>query len=172
DITVTSPQGSDSRRLNLFAVSSVAPWSGQVGDTVTISGTGLESVTHVYFKPANGAPTRVEVTPLSVGDSRITLRVPAGLTADSKIELSVGDQSLTLSGTFQLASAPHIRALGVAAVAPGQWVEVDGTGFTGVTGVSVGGRAAQFAFYSDGELIVVIPNGFTGGDLTVTTPRG
>ena len=172
DVTVTSPQGSGSYHLNLFSVSSVSPWSGQVGDTVTINGTGLDSVTHVYFKPASGAGARVEVTQFNASGSTLTFPVPSGIAADSKIEVSVGDQPVTLSGTFRLATVPHIQSLGVPAVAPGQWVEVFGNGFTGVTGVTVGGRPADFSYYTDSELIVTVPNGFTAGDLTVTTPLG
>jgi len=51
-------------------------------------------------------------------------------------------------------------------------VEILGQGFTGTTGVSFNGTAAQFKVVSATYLTATVPNGATTGTVTVTTPGG
>jgi uncharacterized repeat protein (TIGR03803 family) len=54
----------------------------------------------------------------------------------------------------------------------GKTVEILGQGFTGTTGVSFNGTAANFQVVSDTYLTATVPNGATTGFVTVTTPGG
>jgi hypothetical protein len=51
-------------------------------------------------------------------------------------------------------------------------VEILGQGFTGTTGVSFNGTAANFVVQSDTYLTATIPQGATTGFVSVTTPGG
>jgi uncharacterized repeat protein (TIGR03803 family) len=54
-----------------------------------------------------------------------------------------------------------------------EWkVEILGQGFTGTTGVSFDGTAANFLVHSDTYLTATVPQGATTGFVTVTTPGG
>lgn len=59
-------------------------------------------------------------------------------------------------------------------VAGGTTVTLIGRNFTGVSAVTVGGRAASFSFVADGQISVVTPPGATTGPaaIIVTTPGG
>jgi uncharacterized repeat protein (TIGR03803 family) len=54
----------------------------------------------------------------------------------------------------------------------GKTVEILGQGFTGTTGVSFNGTAANFQVVSDTYLTATVPKGATTGFVTVTTPGG
>jgi hypothetical protein len=54
----------------------------------------------------------------------------------------------------------------------GKTVEILGQGFTGTTGVSFNGTAANFKVISDTFLGAAVPAGATTGYVTVTTPTG
>jgi hypothetical protein len=47
-----------------------------------------------------------------------------------------------------------------------------GTNFIGTTSVLLGGISAKFQVKNDTSLFAWVPNGFTGGRITVTTPKG
>jgi uncharacterized repeat protein (TIGR03803 family) len=54
----------------------------------------------------------------------------------------------------------------------GAKVEILGQGFTGTTGASFNGTAANFVVHSDTYLTATVPQGATTGFVTVTTPGG
>jgi uncharacterized repeat protein (TIGR03803 family) len=54
----------------------------------------------------------------------------------------------------------------------GRKVEILGQGFTGTTGVSFNGTAANFVVHSDTYLTATVPQGATTGFVTVATPGG
>jgi hypothetical protein len=69
--------------------------------------------------------------------------------------------------------------LSISSVSPnpavaGQTVTLVGVGFTGgnITGVTVNGIGASFVPVDDGHMNVVIPNGFTTGNIVVTSDHG
>ena len=109
DITVITPSGSSSYPLRLFSVSSVSPSAASVGNTITISGTGLGQVRYAYFQATDNSPRSAQVQQLSVvNDNQITLVVPPGTPAQSTIVLSQDNQFFFVNGTFNLAKrSPH-----------------------------------------------------------------
>jgi hypothetical protein len=56
----------------------------------------------------------------------------------------------------------------------GRKVTINGSGFLGTTGVTVGGKAAQFAVVQDQNLVVIVPKSAKNGSLAVviTNPAG
>jgi hypothetical protein len=68
--------------------------------------------------------------------------------------------------------APAISSFSPTSAGVGSIVNLTGSGFTGVTSVSVNGLAASFGFISDNQLNLQVPSGATSGLITVTTSDG
>lgn len=173
NLTVTTPGGT-SGPVPFYYVgapfkASLSANSGPVagGNTITISGTGLSTATHVAFG-ANSA------TPTVVSDNAITVVVPAGAAG------SVGVTVTTAGGANNGFSYTYVAAPTVATIAPasgptsgGTAVTITGTGLTTTQSVTVGGATAPFTVISDTELSIVTPAGTAGAaDVDVTTTGG
>jgi uncharacterized repeat protein (TIGR03803 family) len=82
-----------------------------------------------------------------------------------------GSDNLGTFYSFSAGLSPFVRLVTTSAKA-GKTIEILGQGFTGTTAVSFNGTAATFHTLSNTYLTVVVPNGATGGFVTVTTPGG
>jgi len=69
-------------------------------------------------------------------------------------------------------SAPVVTSFSPTSAAVGSIVILTGSGFTGVTSVSVNGLGASFGYVSDSQVNLQVPTGATSGLITVTTPAG
>ena len=78
----------------------------------------------------------------------------------------------TGGGVFKLLSITEITPM--TEVVAGQQITLNGTGFTGTTGVTIKGLAATFMVVDDGTIIVTVPPGLNGtaADIVVTQPAG
>ncbi|MDO7874712.1 IPT/TIG domain-containing protein [Hymenobacter sp. ASUV-10] len=170
-VVVTTPLGnSNSTTFTVTipapVITSLAPTSGLVGITVTITGTGFTGATGVTF---NGtAATAFTV----VSATSITVTVPAGATTGLVRVLS--PNGISNGATFTvIPPAPVITALVPASATVGTVVTISGTNLTGATGVSFNGIAGTSVTVVNATTItVVVPAGATTGNLTVTTPGG
>jgi hypothetical protein len=68
--------------------------------------------------------------------------------------------------------APVVNSFNPTQGPVGTSVDVLGSGFTGVTGVTFNGQSASFTFNSDSEVHATVPSGATTGPIAVTTPGG
>ncbi len=73
--------------------------------------------------------------------------------------------------SLNIGAAPFVSLVSTRAKL-GQTVEILGQGFTGTTGVSFDGIAANFKVKSDTYLMAIVPTGAQTGPVTVTTPGG
>jgi len=165
--TVTATDGafSDSAQLTVVdppQVAALTPVSGAAGDTVTITGGGLDSVTAVSF---NGAAAGFQV----VSPGQITAVVPAAA-SDGPVSLTALGGVTVPAGTF--AVQPRIDSFAPQTAAPGATVAITGSGFIGATGVTVAGAAAAYTIVSANRITATVPAGAGTGPLTVTTPDG
>ena len=148
------------------------PASGptQGGNTVIITGTNLSGATAVKFgsKPANSfnvvSSTQITaVAPSGSGTVDVTVTAPGGTTATSAAsKYSYGAPTVTgLTPT----SGPAIG---------GTSVTITGTGFTGVSAVKFGAKAAtSFVVNSPTSITAISPTAVVGTvDVTVTTAAG
>ena len=142
-------------------ITSFTPTSATAGATVTITGTNFTSVTAVSFAgiPATSfltvsATTITAVTP-SGGSGSVTLTTPGGTSSlTGYISLPTITSFTPLNGTY------------------GTIMNIVGTSFTGVTGVSIGGvNALAFVVNSSTSITAVVGEGATGS-VIVTKPGG
>ncbi|WP_182067209.1 IPT/TIG domain-containing protein [Curtobacterium sp. ME12] len=145
------------------AVTRLAPARGPVagGNTVTITGTGLQAADEVRF---GGTPAVIRS--ISDDGTRIVVSAPAGT---GLVDVTVGfpgDTSLTAPAQYRYV-APAAAAATVTGVSPasgptsgGQTVVITGTGLADVTEVTIGGNPAT---------IVGTP---TNTRVSVSTPAG
>ena len=155
------------------AITSVSPDSGplQGGQSVTITGTGLEPGATVAFGP-NPAP----VMGTELGASQVTVVVPAGT---GTVSVSITDPdggAATRASAYAYVSPPTITSVSPSSgtSAGGQQVTIDGSGFeTGATVEFGPSQATDVQFVSSSQLTVVTPAGPAGAvDVTETNPDG
>jgi parallel beta-helix repeat protein len=165
--TATS-SGSFSVAIPVATINGVSPTSGPIGAAVTITGSGLSATTSVSF---NGTYAGYTVD----SDSQLTATVPAGATSGPiTVTTTAGPATyLTRTGAAPTFSVmPGISSFSPTSGEAGTTVTINGSGFTGATGVDFNGTAAaSFTVVSDSQLTATAPNG-TSGPITVTTPAG
>jgi hypothetical protein len=170
-VSVTTPIGTATSSASFGVVvpppvvTSFSPSAGVVGATVTISGAHLYSATAVTF---NGTAAAT-VTVLST--KALTAVVPPGATTGTiAVTTSGGTQSSKRS--FAVIVAPSISGFTPSSAKPGKTVTISGSGFTGTTAVTFGGKAASFHVLDDGHIRAVVPQGATTGPIAITNPAG
>ena len=156
-------------------VLSLNPTNGAAGTSVVISGYGFTKASGVTFGSVAASSFTVD------SDNQITAVSPAGSgTVDVKVT-NPGFTSLITAGdkfTYNSPPAPPtISGINPASgsAAGGTIVTINGTGFTGATGVSFGSTATSaFKIDSDTQITVTSPASTSTGtvSLTVTTPNG
>ncbi|RYX85078.1 hypothetical protein EON83_07475 [bacterium] len=143
-------------------ISNFTPTSGGAGTVVTINGTNLSGANSVLFDGLAGtisttSATSVKATaPTGVHTGRITIKTGNG-SAISDTDFKVGPAITTFSPT----SGPV-----------GTQITIEGSGFQGVTGVTIGGASASFTVVSATRLTAIVPGNAVSGKVTVTTAGG
>jgi len=193
DVVVTTPAGrsatSAATRLTWVAPAApvVAKLSTATGSTlaptvVTVTGTGLAQVTGATVA---GAPAAVKV----LSDTSLTVTVPAHAAGPGKLVLTAAwtRSAEAAAAAFAwvapaptppapAASAPTLAAAGAASVPAGRTAVVTftGTGLTGATSVTVGGRPATgLQVLSPTQVRVTAPALPAGSwPVVVVTPAG
>lgn len=147
-------------------ITSIAPESTTVGQTVTISGNNF--VTGGTLDIDGNA-----VTPISVSSSTITFAMPAGVNCDATVNWTNPDLSTDSIG---FNPSPNITGLplGNPGSASGNvQLFIQGTGFTPGSTVDIGGNAASITSISPTLINCFTPAGTVGpATLTVTSPSG
>ena len=143
------------------------PTSGSAGTSVTLTGAGLSSISSVTF---NGVPAAFTVD----SATRITAIVPGGAISGA-IGLSSPAGNVSARTRFDVTSSavPTLVGFTPGSGPVGSSVLLSGTGFTGVTGMSIGGVAVStYTVQSDTRLVVGVPYGATTGAIRVTNSLG
>jgi len=168
-VSVTTPTGT-ATSTQAYAITKVtgATVSAAAGKTVSIAGQGLGSTTAVDFDGHAGVvPSSVSATTVKVvvpGDAipgQLTIHTPnidvAGLTTPKPLKVT-----------------PTISNVSPVDGAVGTPVTITGTGFFADPGTAVkfGKTAGSVNVVSATEIDTTIPNGFSSGKVTVTTPGG
>jgi hypothetical protein len=153
------------------AIASLAPASGPVGTTVTITGTNLTGASAVTL---NG----VAVADFTVVDATtLTFVVPTGATS-GPVGVTTTGGTATSATAFTVTVpvlAPTIASFTPATGGAGTTVTITGTNFTGATAVSIGALAIPgFTVVSATSITLVLPTTVSAvsGPLTVVTPGG
>jgi hypothetical protein len=149
-------------------VSSFSPTSGNVGQAVTVTGTGFTGATAVKF---NGVSASFTVS----SDTSISTSVPSGAST-GPISVTGPNGTGSSSSNFTVTTppaAPVVSSFSPTSGAVGVDVTISGSGFTGTTAVAFNGvNAPGFAVNSDAQITVAVPAGATSGPISVTNPQG
>lgn len=148
------------------AIASLAPASGPVGTTVTVTGSNFTGATAVTL---NG----VAVPSFTVADAAtLTFTVPAGATSGA-VAVTTQGGTATSTNPFTVIAAPTIASLAPASGPVGTTVTVTGSNLTGATALTLNGVAITgFTVVNATTLTFVVPTGATSGAVAVTTPGG
>ena len=176
EIRVTTPGGSATATFTYVApavpaISSITPTSGATTATtiVTVYGSNLTNVTRVTLGSTALSWTMVDATTMKVfvkgmaaGSARLTVTTSAGT-------------SNGVTFTSVAPSRPAISSLSpsVGLTTASTTVTVTGSGFTGATRVSLGGRATKFTLLSSTRLTFIAPTGRAGNfPVVIVGPGG
>ena len=152
--------------VNGTTISAINPTSGAIGATVTVTGTGLDTVTSATI---NGSAA--SITPGSA--TQITLTVGAGTTGSGPIVVTSPNGSASSAPTnFTVVPSPVITNLSSPSGAVAQSITITGTNFgaSQVTGskVAFNGTTAPVTSWSDTSIVVPVPAGATTGNVVVS----
>ncbi|HEY0217449.1 MAG TPA: choice-of-anchor G family protein [Cellulomonas sp.] len=152
------------------AVTGFTPTAGPTrgGTTVTLTGTGLDSVSEVDFGGLPG--TGLVVAP---GGGSLTVVTPASETAGGVPVTLVSPAGNVTAGTPFTYVAPTVTAVNPAQgpQAGGTAVTITGTGLTGATGATFGGAAAtNVVVVNDTTITATVPAGTGVVDVAVQLP--
>ncbi len=147
------------------AVTAVYPSSGSVagGTVVTVIGSNFTGTSAVSF----GSVAATSFTVLSDGVLVATAPAEAAATVDVTLTTPTGTSSTSSADhfTFDSVTAPSITSLGTTSgsTGGGTSVTINGSGFTGATGVTFGGVAAtSFVVDSASAIQAISPADYTG----------
>lgn len=181
-----------------MTITSVTPGSGQVGTTITITGTAFNpsaiatKVGTVYFGCSNGSATCTSgqtATPISVSNTAITVKVPAGATtgyiqvfANTSPKVSWSSYSPQQFTVEASVPAPTIAGLSQGSGLVGDSVTIAGTNFTQAATVKFGctsnncpssAKTSPSVTFVDSETITAtVPTGAPSGYVQVATASG
>jgi large repetitive protein len=153
-------------------VTSVSPTYGPVGggNHVTVQGTNLSDTSQVLF---NGVPSP-DITVQS--STSIDAVAPSGTgRVDVTVETPEGDSAITSADVYRYQPSPIVSGIQPdhGPLAGGTSVLIDGSDFTGTSGVSFGSQpATSFAVDNPQQITATAPAGSGTVDVTVTTGEG
>ena len=176
-VQVLNPAGNSNTTVTFTvwaapAITSLSKTEGGVGDSVTITGTGL--------KPSSGTPTvsvgGTSATVTSSSNTSVTFTVPA-VTLNSAQSVTVTNIGGTSGGSnFTARGVPTLSAISPTPYAKrGATVTLTGTNFNGATKVSFGSRDQNsITVVNNTTITALVPVGASSGvqAVTVTNPAG
>ena len=176
DVTVSAAGGSTTKTSSFSyvpapTVASITPAAGPTsgGNTVTISGTGLDHVTDVWFGAQLGAIDTSSATTL-------TVTVPANVAGTVDVAVASVGGSATAIAAYTYAEPPMIFSISpdAGAIYHNNSVTITGLNLAGATHVTFGGVDADVVSSSANSIEVETPFYPTMNtvDVTVTTPGG
>ncbi|PYV68657.1 MAG: hypothetical protein DMG97_24190 [Acidobacteria bacterium] len=141
----------------------MSPTSGNVGTSVTISGSGFGSTQGTSTVKFNG----VTSTPTSWSSSKIVAPVPGAATTGNVV-VTVGSSA---SNGVQFTVTPNISSLAPNSGAVGASITISGSGFGSTQGTSTikfNGTTATPTSWSAASIVAPVPSGAATGNVVVT----
>jgi hypothetical protein len=139
------------------------PATGPTGSTATLTGTnfGTASAVSLGYVPASFVVNSA---------TEIVATVPAGVAYGYwRVTTSGGTAK---SGLIYSIPLPNVTGLSALAGAPGTSVTITGTGFSNVSGMSLGSAAASYSVTSPTTIVATVPSGVQYGRWQVNTGVG
>lgn len=164
----------------------LSPESGSVGTTITITGAGFMTTpaVRVWFQILFGTTSYVAASFSIIDDNTIHATVPSpGGSGHYLTTWPIGVSSTTINpgspdGETAIfhpsdsGNAPTVSSFVPTSGMVGDIVTVTGIGFTGATGVSIGGASVDFTVISDTQINTFVPALATTGTVGVANAEG
>jgi len=151
---------SPNKFIVLPSITSVSPPNGDIGDSVTISGSAFTGATQVSF---NGTPAAFTISSVT----SITAKVPAGATS-GPVKVTTPDGDAT--GPSFTVAVPLINSFSPASGGIGDTVTLSGAAFKTATQVTFNGVPAAFTINSGASITATVPLKASTGLIKVSTP--
>ena len=148
----------------LPTVSDFQPASGSIGDSITITGTKLETVASVSF---SGTSAHFYLR----SDAELVATVPPGVIS-GPITLDTSAGPVITSMDFDVSPSPTVTRVEPQRGATGSTVSIYGVNFSSATSVTLDGSSADFTIESDTLITAIVPTGISEGNLSVTSAEG
>jgi hypothetical protein len=165
-VHTSGPTSADTQYAVAPTISGFTPNSGPSGQTVTVQGTHFSGASAVSSVSLGDSPAAPNV----ISDSTLTFQVPAGATSgDITVANAAGPATSTDSFTvIQIPQFSGDTPYSPADGGVGTAVTLSGTNFTGVTSVTIGGKAAPIDSISNTEIDTEVPTGAKVGTGSIT----
>ncbi|MCW3463933.1 IPT/TIG domain-containing protein [Chitinophaga nivalis] len=149
-------------------ITAFTPASGKIGDTITITGSGLNSAYLIAF---GRSPEQVDAS-YTKALSPTTVKAVVGDGASGNIYIYGNDGVDSISGFTFIPPPPEITSFTPQPANSGAAVTITGKYFTHVSSVKFGGVPADSVIIlSDKKMIVIVGKG-ASGEVTLTSPTG
>jgi hypothetical protein len=148
-------------------VSSFNPISGQVGTSVTISGTNFSTIPTNNVVKFNG----VLATVIASTRTSITAVVPTGATSGAITVALASNTAISSTNFTVVLPPPNITAFSPAMGAIGTSITITGTNFDTLTGntiVTLNGQEADITSITSSSITIKVPSDATTGKIGVT----
>ncbi|MFL5898394.1 MAG: IPT/TIG domain-containing protein, partial [Solirubrobacterales bacterium] len=161
------------RESSELSIIQVSPGRGQVGDAVTIEGTGFSTTPSSNTVEFNGTPATVS----GASATALSVKVPAGATT-GPITVGAGEKGpVTSPESFTVAesAAPKISSISPALAAAGEEITVSGSNFEAKAqeeDLTLNGATPEVTSASSGSIKFKVPAWRLGGAVAVATPSG
>ncbi|HNG34307.1 MAG TPA: putative Ig domain-containing protein, partial [Blastocatellia bacterium] len=146
-------------------VTSLSAASGIIGSSVNINGSGFTGANSVRFSNLSGTGAAAQF--IVVSDTQITATVPAGAVT-GPITISEPGCGDAQTAAFTVIVCQTISSIAPTVAAVGSQVTINGSGFTGVTGVRFNNISATFNVVSDSVINVTVPANASTGLIVVS----
>lgn len=150
-------------------ISGFSPTSGEVGDSVTISGSNFGESVSTNVVTINGAVAEIS----SASSNEIVAIIPSGGTSVGKITVTANGAMATSSGDFTIEDDEVSLSIlsFTSSGSAGSTIAIIGTGFSTTASenvVTIGGVTATVSAATETQLMVVVPINAVSGVITVT----
>ena len=164
DVTVKTSTGYCVVAAGVPCIATVAPASGGIGTSVTITGVNLSGATVVAFHGTSA-------TILTNTATKITTTVPVGATTGA-ITVMTGAGTATSPASFTVVPAPGVSGFTPPSGPVGTTVTISGSNLAKATGVTFNGTSTTIITDTATQITVKVPTGATTGKIAVKTAGG
>ena len=148
----------------LPTVGDFQPASGSIGDSITITGTKLETVASVSFS-GTGAHFYLR------SDAELVATIPPGAIS-GPITLDTSAGPVITSMNFEVSPSPKVTKVEPQRGATGSTVSIHGVNLSNATSVTFDGSSANFAIETDVLITATVPADIIEGNISVASPEG
>jgi hypothetical protein len=149
-------------------ITSFTPTSGKIGDTITITGSGLNSVDFVAF----GKYPEIVGASYNRVLSDTTIKVVIGDGASGNIYIYGDDGADSISGFTFIPPPPEIISFTPQTANIGAAITITGKYFNEVSKVMLGGVPADSVIILSASSMIVVVGKGASGDIVLTSPTG